>query len=66
MSRAETERFYGEYRGLGRLIGVRERDLPETWPQFCVYFRRTARSTRPEHLRWRRAETEGRSARAGG
>ena len=44
MSAADTERFYGEYRGLGRLIGVRERDLPRTWPQFCAYFRRTART----------------------
>src|SRR5207248_8098849 len=35
----ETNRFYAEYRGLGRLIGVRERDLPDTWPGFCAYFR---------------------------
>lgn len=40
----ETMRFYDEYRGLGRLIGVRERDLPPTWPAFCTYFRRTART----------------------
>ena len=45
MSREETSRFYDEYRGLGRLIGVRERDLPPTWPDFCAYFRRTARTT---------------------
>lgn len=38
----ETERFYLEYRGLGRLIGVREEDLPPTWEQFRSYFRRTA------------------------
>lgn len=44
MSPAETDRFYAEYRGLGRLIGVRERDLPPTWPQFQSYFRRTART----------------------
>ncbi len=42
MTSAETHRFYAEYRGLGRLIGVRERDLPPTWPQFQTYFRRTA------------------------
>ncbi len=30
MTESETERFYAEYRRLGRLIGVRERDLPET------------------------------------
>jgi uncharacterized protein (DUF2236 family) len=45
MTHADTTRFYAEYRGLGRLIGVRERDLPPTWPEFCVYFRRTARTT---------------------
>jgi uncharacterized protein (DUF2236 family) len=44
MSPDETTRFYDEYRGLGRLIGVRERDLPPTWPEFCTYFRRTART----------------------
>jgi uncharacterized protein (DUF2236 family) len=44
MTPAETHRFYAEYRGLGRLIGVRERDLPPTWPQFQTYFRRTART----------------------
>ena len=32
------ERFYREYRGLGRLIGVREKDLPETWKDFRSYF----------------------------
>jgi uncharacterized protein (DUF2236 family) len=45
LTEAQTNRFYAEYRGLGRLIGVRERDLPPTWPQFCTYFRRTARTT---------------------
>lgn len=44
MTPRETDRFYDEYRGLGRLIGVRERDLPPTWPEFCAYFRRTART----------------------
>jgi uncharacterized protein (DUF2236 family) len=45
LTTADTHRFYAEYRGLGRLIGVRERDLPPTWPQFQTYFRRTARTT---------------------
>jgi uncharacterized protein (DUF2236 family) len=45
MSTEDTHRFYAEYRGLGRLIGVRERDLPDTWPRFQTYFRRTARAT---------------------
>ncbi|HZU60772.1 MAG TPA: oxygenase MpaB family protein, partial [Solirubrobacteraceae bacterium] len=40
MSRAETERFYQEYRGLGRLIGVREDDLPRSWAGFREYFER--------------------------
>lgn len=40
MSPAETERFYTEYRRLGRLIGVRERDLPESWAAFQSYFER--------------------------
>jgi uncharacterized protein (DUF2236 family) len=44
MTEDDTRRFYAEYRGLGRLIGVRERDLPPTWPQFQTYFRRTART----------------------
>ncbi len=40
MTPGEIERFYVEYRGLGRLIGVRERDLPETWSEFETYFNR--------------------------
>ena len=40
LSRPEVDRFYREYRGLGRLIGVRERDLPESWDEFRVYFDR--------------------------
>lgn len=38
LSSGETERFYSEYRGLGRLIGVRDRDLPPDWRGFCAYF----------------------------
>jgi uncharacterized protein (DUF2236 family) len=40
LSLEETERFYAEYRRLGRLIGVRERDLPESWAGFQNYFER--------------------------
>jgi uncharacterized protein (DUF2236 family) len=40
MTPGEIERFYVEYRGLGRLIGVRERDLPDTWSEFETYFER--------------------------
>jgi uncharacterized protein (DUF2236 family) len=42
LKRAELEQFYREYRGLGRLIGVRERDLPASWAGFEEYFARTA------------------------
>ncbi len=42
MGSEELERFYREYRGLGRLIGVRERDLPPDWDGFREYFERTA------------------------
>jgi uncharacterized protein (DUF2236 family) len=34
----EIERFYAEWRRGGRLIGVRERDLPESWAEFGEYF----------------------------
>jgi uncharacterized protein (DUF2236 family) len=35
---ADVERFWEEWRGYGRLIGVRDRDLPETWGLFREYF----------------------------
>jgi uncharacterized protein (DUF2236 family) len=38
LTAGETETFYREYRGLGRLIGVREQDLPATWEGFRAYF----------------------------
>jgi uncharacterized protein (DUF2236 family) len=38
MSRGELERFYLEYKGLGRLIGVRDGDLPPDWDSFRAYF----------------------------
>lgn len=34
----QVERFYAEWRRSGRLIGVRERDLPEDWTAFGHYF----------------------------
>jgi uncharacterized protein (DUF2236 family) len=40
MRHDQVERFYSEYRGLGRLIGVRERDLPGDWASFEAYFDR--------------------------
>jgi len=38
MSRPEVESFYREYRGLGRLAGVRDHDLPPDWAGFRDYF----------------------------
>lgn len=38
MTRAQVEQFYREYVGLGRLVGVREEDLPATWDGFRAYF----------------------------
>ncbi len=38
MGAAEVAEFWAEWRGLGRLLGVRERDLPEDWPGFRRYF----------------------------
>lgn len=41
MTPSQLDRFYREYRGLGRLLGVRERDLPDNWPDFRNYFDQT-------------------------
>jgi uncharacterized protein (DUF2236 family) len=41
MNESETERFYAEYRHLGRLIGVRATDLPPDWSGFRDYFHHT-------------------------
>jgi uncharacterized protein (DUF2236 family) len=61
MSPEQAERFYQEYRGLGRLAGVREQDLPGDWPGFREYFDRTVRE---ELVRPGRMATSGRSARS--
>lgn len=34
----EIDDFYAGWRRMGRLIGVRERDLPDGWPAFREYF----------------------------
>jgi uncharacterized protein (DUF2236 family) len=34
----EVERLYAEWRALGRLIGIREQDLPDRWSGFRGYF----------------------------
>ncbi len=40
----QVDRFYREYRALGRLIGVRTEELPETWDGFGSYFARVSES----------------------
>lgn len=40
----ELEGFYADWRRAGRLIGVRERDLPESWADFGEYFERMEES----------------------
>ena len=37
LSRYEIDQFWSEWRGLGRLLGVREQDLPPTWAEFRRY-----------------------------
>jgi uncharacterized protein (DUF2236 family) len=44
ISPVEVEQFYREYRGLGRLIGVREHDLPGDYESFRTYFEHTIQS----------------------
>jgi uncharacterized protein (DUF2236 family) len=44
MTPAEIDTFYREYRGLGRLIGVREGDLPPDWDSFRLYFDEVTRT----------------------
>lgn len=38
MSGPQIERFYREYVGLGRLVGMRSGDLPQDWKGFRAYF----------------------------
>jgi uncharacterized protein (DUF2236 family) len=38
MSASQRERFWAEWRSLGRLLGIRERDLPTDWSAFDEYF----------------------------
>jgi uncharacterized protein (DUF2236 family) len=41
MTPTQIERFYREYVGLGRLVGVRDGDLPADWQSFRTYYDRT-------------------------
>jgi uncharacterized protein (DUF2236 family) len=40
LSGSDLESFWAEWRRSGRLVGVRERDLPADWPGFRAYFDR--------------------------
>src|SRR5947209_21962 len=40
LSRPELEVFYGEWKDVGRLLGVRDRDLPADWAGFRAYIDR--------------------------
>jgi uncharacterized protein (DUF2236 family) len=37
LDRGQVEEFWREWRELGRLLGIRERDLPPTWAAFRFY-----------------------------
>src|SRR2546421_9284149 len=38
MTRDQIDRFYQEWLGIGRLLGIRDGDLPSTWDKFLGYF----------------------------
>jgi uncharacterized protein (DUF2236 family) len=48
MAPGEIDAFWAQWRDVGRLIGVRGRDLPEDWPGFEDYFARMV----AEELEW--------------
>jgi uncharacterized protein (DUF2236 family) len=40
MDQPTIERFWHEWRGLGRLLGIRDGELPADWAGFCTYVER--------------------------
>jgi uncharacterized protein (DUF2236 family) len=54
MTDAQAEAFWAQWIDVGRLIGVRPRDLPATWRDFRPYFDRVVR----EELTWTPAVPE--------
>ena len=54
LSPRAAEAFWQEWRGVGRLVGVRDRDLPATWAEFGPYFDAMVRDT----LEWTPAVPE--------
>lgn len=49
MSQAEVDRFYQEWLGLGRLLGIRDGDLSSTWDEFLAYFDKTIETQLTHH-----------------
>ncbi len=45
LSGSDREQLWAEWRSLGRLLGIRDRDLPPTWREFRSYFLRTVEHT---------------------
>ena len=45
----EREAFWREWRSVGRLVGVRDRDLPEDWAGFQRYFQYTVNEVLEDH-----------------
>ncbi len=45
LSGSDREQLWAEWRSLGRLLGIRDRDLPPTWSEFRLYFERTVEHT---------------------
>lgn len=54
MPRHEIEAFWTQWRDVGRLVGVRDRDLPSDWDGFRTYFDRVVAS----ELEWTPAVPE--------
>jgi uncharacterized protein (DUF2236 family) len=48
MSRSEVDRLYQEWLGVGRLLGIRDGDLPSTWDGLLAYVDEVV-ATRLEH-----------------
>jgi uncharacterized protein (DUF2236 family) len=58
LSEYEIEQMYSEFMPLGALIGIRDGDLPGSWPEFLDYFETTVNDTLVHH------ETVGRVLRS--
>jgi uncharacterized protein (DUF2236 family) len=49
LSVAQIEQMYAEFMPLGRLIGIRPGDLPETWSEFLDYYETTVNDKLVHH-----------------